>query len=78
MSTPTGAAGAAAMIDDEGQEWRQRLRQRSEAALRRREARAAARRVAALRRAHGLVDRQTARLAGPLPPGYEPDLACTQ
>jgi hypothetical protein len=69
---------AAAMIDDELLEWRQRLRQRSAEVVRWRQERAVARRRAARRRAYGLVDRRAARLAGPLPPGYEPDLDCTE
>lgn len=56
---------AAAMIDDDLVGWRHRLRQRSAEVVRRRQERA----VAARRRAHGLVDRRAARLAGPLLPG---------
>ena len=76
MSAPAGAAapGAAAMTDDEVREWRQSLRRRSAEVLRRRQERA----VVARRRAHGLIDRRAARLAGPLPPGYEPGLDCTE
>ncbi|WP_328466174.1 hypothetical protein OHA21_45550 [Actinoplanes sp. NBC_00393] len=44
-------------------EWRADLQQRAAEAARRRAARAAARRSAAQRRAHGLVERNAARLA---------------
>jgi len=79
MSAPTAAAASAArMTEDEAARWRARLRERSELALRRRADRAAARRLAARRRAHGLIDRQAARLAGSRPHVFEPDLDCTQ
>jgi hypothetical protein len=85
MSAPTGyaAPSAATMIEDEAREWRERLRERSAAALRRRSERAAAREEAARRRAHGLIDRRAARSARrqparfePVP--FEPDLDCTE
>ena len=80
MSAPTGSAAlsAARTIEDEARQWRQRLRERSEATLRRQAERAAARQLAARRRAHGLIDRQAARLARGRQPGFEPDLECTQ
>ena len=80
MSAPAGAAAsdAAAMTDDEVREWRHRLRQRSAEVLRRREERVMARGRVARRRAHGLIDRRAARLAGPPPPGYELDPDCTE
>ncbi|MGW4945430.1 hypothetical protein ACWEOZ_28010 [Actinoplanes sp. NPDC004185] len=79
MSAPTAAAASAArMTEDEALRWQARLRERSELALRRRAERAAARRSAARRRAHGLVDRQAARLARGRPDAFEPDPHCTQ
>ena len=79
MSAPTAAAARAArMTEDEALRWQARLRERSALALRRRADRAAARRSAARRRAHGLVDRQAARLVRARPDALEPDLHCTQ
>ena len=85
MNAPTGyaAPSAATMIEDEAREWRERLRERSAAALRRRSGRAAAREVAARRRAHGLIDRRAARSARRRPAPFEPvpfapDLDCTE
>jgi len=79
MSAPTAAAASAArMTEDEALRWRARLRERSELTLRRRAEQAAARRSAARRRAHGLVDRQAARLARRRSDAFEPDPHCTQ
>jgi hypothetical protein len=44
-------------------DWQERLRERTAESLRRRSARAAEREILARRRAHGLVDRNAARLA---------------
>ncbi len=78
-TAPAAATGTASMIEDEARQWRELLRERSEAALRRRAARAAARREAARRRAHGLIDQQAACLARGRPGSlFAPDLDCTQ
>jgi hypothetical protein len=60
--------------------WQQDLRLRAEESLRRRTARAAARKAAAARRSYGLADRQAARLARLRPDDspFEPDLDCTE
>jgi hypothetical protein len=77
MSASIGAA--LEMVGNEHSQWRERLRERSEAALRRRAEVAAARRQAARRRAHGLVERRAVRLARGRPAGlFEPDLDCTE
>ncbi|GAA3949324.1 hypothetical protein [Actinoplanes auranticolor] len=78
MSAPTAASSAARMTEDEAEQWRQRLRERSEVALHRRSERTAARQLAARRRAHGLIDRRAARLARGRTYAFEPDLDCTQ
>ncbi|ROP29715.1 hypothetical protein [Couchioplanes caeruleus] len=62
------------------QEWRQRLRARAEETRRSRAAAAAARHDRRRRRAHGLADRQAARLArlrGDRHP-FAPDPACSE
>ena len=81
MSTPvqTAVESVTRMTEGEALQWRQLLRERSETTLRERAGRLAARQQTAQRRAHGLVDRQAARLArgrhaGPFPP----DLDCTE
>ncbi len=77
MSASTGTT--LEMVENEHAQWRERLRERSEAALRRRAEVAAARREAARRRAHGLVARRAARSARGRPPGlFEPDRDCTE
>jgi hypothetical protein len=65
--TQTSTGGA-------GHDWQSDLRDRVERAAFRREQRAGARREAGRRRAHGLVDRQTARLvrARARPPRPDP------
>jgi hypothetical protein len=77
MSASIGTA--LGMVENEHSQWREPLRQRSEAALRRRAEVAAARREVARRRAHGLVARRAVRLARGRPAGlFEPDLDCTE
>jgi hypothetical protein len=78
-ATRTAAESAAIGTEDEARQWRQRLHERSASTLLRRAERAAARRDASRRRAHGMIDRQAARLARGRPPGLlEPDPACTE
>jgi hypothetical protein len=73
MNASTGfvAASAARMVEEA-------CHQRSRAALRRRAERSAARQLTARRRAHGLVDRQAARLARGRQFLLEPDLDRTR
>ncbi|WP_433793738.1 hypothetical protein [Actinoplanes sp. CA-252034] len=64
---------------DAGHDWQSTLTERVRRAARRREQRAGERRVIARRRSHGLIDRQTARLARararPAPPAPAIDRA---